>query len=176
MKRTKLTHDYTPSIKKAHDFSVNAHEGQVKPGTSNHYIVHLLNVAEEVMNQGGTETLIIACLLKDTLLKTEVRLDQLKDEFGTKIAGIVKELSLPIDWRGVSSVDIPMVKLAETLDKINGLESHKTSEEYSEHIMTEAKSLLNDLGPLVQAYSLIDEDLSIKDLYKKVEEAVKEYE
>lgn len=176
MKREKLTHDYTPSIKLAHDFAVEAHAGQTRVGTSHHYITHLLNVGEELMHQGATETLLIATLLKDTLTKTNVRLDQIKDQFGLKVSEIVKSISLPINWKEVTSVDIPMIKLAEALDDMNGLDSDRLDEDHLFYTLDRVRGLLSELGPLVQAYALIDEDLSIKDLYEKVEKAVDRYD
>lgn len=81
-------------IKKALYFSAEKHNGQYRKGGSVPYIVHPVLVAWGVWEYTKDEEIIAAALLHDTLEDCpEVTMELLQNEFGERIAGLVKEVS-----------------------------------------------------------------------------------
>lgn len=74
-------------------FATQAHSGQKRKYTGEDYIVHPIAVAELVRERGGTEDMIIAALLHDTVEDTEVTVIDIEREFGMVVATWVEELT-----------------------------------------------------------------------------------
>lgn len=81
------------------DFAAKAHKNQEVPGKGYSYVVHLVNVAMEVMyaaqnNKDLNEALMIQCaLLHDTIEDAEISYEELVKEFGEAVAQGVQALS-----------------------------------------------------------------------------------
>ena len=76
-------------INRATEFATRAHEGQVRKGTKRPYIVHPVEVADIVSTMTQDEEIISAAVLHDTIEDTDVTYEDIKAEFGEKIAEIV---------------------------------------------------------------------------------------
>lgn len=74
-------------------FATMAHKGQKRKYTGDDYIVHPIAVAELVRDKGGSEDMIIAALLHDTVEDTEVTHAQVESAFGPVVAELVYELT-----------------------------------------------------------------------------------
>ena len=78
-------------VSKAMVFATAAHAavGQKRKYTGEPYIVHPIEVADIVINVGGSNAMIAAALLHDVLEDTDVTFDLLVDEFGSEVAELV---------------------------------------------------------------------------------------
>jgi len=79
----------TKIIEQAYEFAKKAHDGQ-KRKSGEDFIAHPLNVAYTLADLNIDETAICAALLHDTVEDTEVGPDEIKKEFGTETACLVK--------------------------------------------------------------------------------------
>lgn len=100
------------------------------------YINHPIGVANILVEEGGVtdSDVIMAALLHDTVEDTDTTLDEVEEHFGTKIRGIVGEVtddkSLPKETRkllqikhaSVSSFEAKLVKLADKLYNVRDLQ------------------------------------------------------
>ena len=85
---------YTSYIQKAINKAADLHRGQIRKGDGLPYIVHPFSVALILSNYTDDEDIIIAGLLHDVLEDVEnYNFEDLKKEFGEKIATIVREVS-----------------------------------------------------------------------------------
>lgn len=78
----------SPRIDKAIEMAKEAHEGQFRK-TGEPYIVHPLAVKKILEEWGMDEDTIIAGILHDTVEDTNLRLDDIKREFGESVAFLV---------------------------------------------------------------------------------------
>ena len=103
---------------KAVKFATKAHEGQTRKGTDLPYIVHPLEVAEIVQGMTDDENVWAAAVLHDTVEDTPVTMEDIKREFGEKVAHLVagdtenKRDDLPPEqtWK---------IRKQETIDHLN---------------------------------------------------------
>lgn len=82
-------------IDKAIQFAVVAHEGQYRKGTNIPYIVHPVSVGFLLQSIGCDEEVIAAGLLHDTVEDTDTEVDDIKREFGERVASLVLSVSEP---------------------------------------------------------------------------------
>lgn len=90
-------------------YASQVHGGQVRKNTSVPYLAHLLAVAATVLEYGGDEDMAIAALLHDAAEDQggARRLDDIRNRFGERVAGIVRGCSDSLvdsgqakeDWR-----------------------------------------------------------------------------
>lgn len=78
-------------VERARVFATAAHAavGQVRKYTFEPYIVHPAEVAKIVRDAGGTDTMIAAAWLHDTVEDTGVTIETIRAEFGTDVAELV---------------------------------------------------------------------------------------
>ena len=76
-------------VARAIAFATKAHEGQFRKGTKRPYIVLPLEVGEIVATLTFDEEIISAAILHDTIEDTDVTYEDLKQEFGTRVADLV---------------------------------------------------------------------------------------
>jgi (p)ppGpp synthase/HD superfamily hydrolase len=78
-------------IERARVFATAAHAavGQVRKYTFEPYIVHPAEVAKIVRDAGGSEAMISAAWLHDTVEDTGVTIETIRAEFGTEVAELV---------------------------------------------------------------------------------------
>lgn len=80
-------------VKKAIEFATIKHTGHKRKFTGEPYIGHPLAVAELVKEVGGTEEMIAAAVLHDTIEDTGATEAEIEKEFGPKVAKLVVELT-----------------------------------------------------------------------------------
>lgn len=92
----------TNIVERARVFATAAHAavGQTRKYTGEPYVVHPIEVSELVASVNGTEAMVAAALLHDVLEDTEVTVDLLEEQFGSKVADLVlwlTDISRPKD-------------------------------------------------------------------------------
>lgn len=76
-------------IDRAAKFAEQAHKGAHRKGTRIPYIVHPLETALIASMLTNDEEILAAALLHDTIEDTDVTYEDLKQEFGTRVADLV---------------------------------------------------------------------------------------
>ena len=79
----------TELLDRAIIFAVRAHAGTERRGKGFPYIVHPMEAMEIVSTMTADQELLAAAVLHDTVEDTDVTVEQLRKEFGGRIAGIV---------------------------------------------------------------------------------------
>ena len=72
-----------------------AHRGQVRKGSGVPYLIHPLNVAKLLIQEGCVEEVVVAGLLHDTVEDTDMELADIEAEFGPGVAALVAGASEP---------------------------------------------------------------------------------
>ena len=175
-------------ILKAAEFANEAHKHQKRKSTDLPYITHPLSVGLMLSQFGAEEDEIIAGLLHDVIEDTEYTYEDIKNEFGQKIADIVLQLSeeKELPWEERKKKHIEHLKKADIstkrvalADKLANLYSIK--HELKEH----GENLWNrfNRGKEQQKWyytSMIEacgggiEDEVIKKLYEEAQKVLKE--
>ena len=83
----------TELLDRAIIFAVHAHAGTERRGTGYPYIVHPMEAMEIVATMTSDQELLAAAALHDTVEDTDVTLEQLRAEFGERVASLVAEES-----------------------------------------------------------------------------------
>jgi (p)ppGpp synthase/HD superfamily hydrolase len=102
-------------IEKALKVASKAHEGQYRKHTETPYITHPVTVGMIVMKAGYDEEMIAAAILHDTVEDTNLSLDDIRQEFGGRIAEIVEGCSEPnkdLPWKARKEHTIEYLKTA----------------------------------------------------------------
>jgi len=87
---------YTFKIEQAIKAAALLHQDHLRKGSVPlPYITHLMAVMMIVRDYTSNEDMIIAALLHDTLEDTDYTADELREDFGEKVATLVKTLSEP---------------------------------------------------------------------------------
>ncbi len=94
----------TELLDRAIIFAVKAHAGTERRGKGYPYIVHPLEAVEIVATMTADQELLSAAALHDTVEDTEVTVDQIRAEFGERIAALVADESDTFE-AGVSEED-----------------------------------------------------------------------
>ena len=94
----------TALLDRAIIFAVKAHAGTERRGKGFPYIVHPLEAVEIVSTMTADQELLAAAALHDTVEDTDVTVEQLRAEFGDRIASLVAEESDEMP-EGVSEED-----------------------------------------------------------------------
>ncbi|WP_342429682.1 HD domain-containing protein [Neobacillus sp. FSL H8-0543] len=121
-------------VEKALQFASKAHKDQCRKNTDIPYISHPVAVGMILMKSGYTDELIAAGVLHDTVEDTDVTMEDIQREFGTKIAEIVAGCSEPdkslsweerkehtIEFLKTASEDIRAVACADKLHNIRSI-------------------------------------------------------
>jgi (p)ppGpp synthase/HD superfamily hydrolase len=121
-------------VTEAAEFAARRHTGMARKGRRNEpYINHLAEVAHfiAVATDGADAELVAAGWLHDTIEDTETTREELAEEFGTRVADIVAEvtddMSLPKDKRRQKqiedaphkSADAKLIKIADKISNIS---------------------------------------------------------
>ncbi|MFJ5758815.1 HD domain-containing protein [Neobacillus sp. NPDC093182] len=92
-----------------------SHEGQYRKNTDIPYITHPVTVGFMLLRKGYSEEIVAAGILHDTVEDTPLTLDEIKREFGSKIAEIVDGSSEPdksLSWKDRKEHTIEFLKTA----------------------------------------------------------------
>ena len=85
-------------ILRAARFAADAHRGQTRKNSETPYIIHPGRVAQAAtLHPAGTPELVAAAWLHDTLEDTEATYTELLEEFGSRVADLVRELTNQFD-------------------------------------------------------------------------------
>lgn len=76
-------------LNKALIFAVNAHTGMKRKGTNTPYIVHPMEAVAIVASMTDDREIIAAAALHDVVEDTQYTIDDIKNEFGDKVARLV---------------------------------------------------------------------------------------
>ncbi|KAK3095606.1 hypothetical protein FSP39_016601 [Pinctada imbricata] len=129
--------NFTREVIKCTDFSARKHKNQRRKDTEKTpYINHPIGVAYILTEEGGISDLqvIQAALLHDTVEDTDTTFEEIEENFGKEVTGIVREVtddkSLPkmerkklqIEHAAKASYKAKLVKLADKLYNLRDLE------------------------------------------------------
>ena len=107
----------TELLDRAIIFAVNAHAGTERRGKGFPYIVHPMEAVEIVATITPDQELLAAAALHDTVEDTEVTVEQLRAEFGERIASLVaSESDEMVD--GVSEEDSWHARKQAAIDRL----------------------------------------------------------
>ena len=113
--------EITSNISKAIDFAIKAHDGQYRK-SGEPYITHPILVAAITAAITENETMTIAALLHDVVEDTSYTLEDIKSNFGDKVALLVEGLTKIDEIRGdelpSSSSNEKLIKSAMTFRKM----------------------------------------------------------
>jgi len=76
-------------FERAVEFAARAHEGMTRKGSDIPYITHPLEAAQIVQTMTDDEAVWIAAVLHDTVEDTPVTIDDIRREFGERVAELV---------------------------------------------------------------------------------------
>ena len=83
----------TQLLDRAIFFAVHAHAGTERRGKGFPYIVHPMEAVAIVATMTPDQELLAAAALHDTVEDTEVTLEQIREQFGPRVARLVEEES-----------------------------------------------------------------------------------
>lgn len=107
----------TSLLDRALVFAVRAHAGTERRGKGFPYIVHPLEAVEIVATMTRDQELLAAAALHDTVEDTDVTVEQIRAEFGERIASLVASES-DIVFNGVSEEDSWHVRKQAAIDRL----------------------------------------------------------
>jgi len=165
------------SITKAWFFASNAHNNQLYPGSNLPYITHIGNVVLELSTISlEDKNLAICCaILHDTIEDTDVTYEDIKKEFGQKVANgvaaLTKNKSLPKSKQMIDSLErivkepkeVWAVKLADRITNLSSppsywsLEKRKNYQKEAlliyEYLHSSNRALANRLKEKIENYN-----------------------
>ena len=99
-------------------FAVKAHSGTERRGKGYPYIVHPMEAVEIVATMTSDQELLAAAALHDTVEDTDVTVDQIRDEFGDRVAELVASESDEMP-SGVSEEDSWHLRKRAAIDRLS---------------------------------------------------------
>lgn len=107
----------TELLDRAIVFAVRAHAGTERRGKGFPYIVHLLEAVEIVATMTPDQELLAAAALHDTVEDTHVTVEEIRAEFGDRIASLVATES-DIFEQGMSKEDSWHARKQDAIDRL----------------------------------------------------------
>lgn len=107
----------TSTLDKAVIFAVKAHANTERRGKGFPYIVHPMEAVEIVATMTKDQELLAAAVLHDTVEDTGVTLDDIRREFGDRVAKLVEEES-DVFMEGVSESDSWHARKQAAIDRL----------------------------------------------------------
>lgn len=107
----------TELLDRAIVFAVRAHAGTERRGKGFPYIVHPLEAVEIVATMTSDQELLAAAALHDTVEDTDVTIEQIRAEFGDRIASLVAAES-DIAVSGMSQEDSWHIRKQAAIDRL----------------------------------------------------------
>lgn len=98
-------------------FAVKAHAGTERRGKGFPYIVHPMEAMEIVATISPDQELLAAAALHDTVEDTVVTVDQIREEFGERVAGLVASES-DVMIQGLSEEDSWRARKQAAIDRL----------------------------------------------------------
>lgn len=107
----------TAILDRAIIFAVRAHTGTERRGKGYPYIVHPMEAVEIVATMTADQELLAAAALHDTVEDTDTTVDQLRSEFGDRVASLVADES-DEKYEGVSESDSWHARKQAAIDRL----------------------------------------------------------
>ena len=107
----------TDLLDRAIIFAVKAHHNSERRGKGFPYIVHPMEAVEIVATITSDQELLAAAALHDTVEDTDVTLEDIRHEFGDRVASIVEDES-DKNIEGVSETDTWMERKQAAIDRL----------------------------------------------------------
>lgn len=127
---------------KAMQLAMKAHQGQTRKTTGTPMVEHPIRVASTLEAHGFSDEVVMAAYLHDTVEDTDLTIDDIRFEFGDKVAEIVagntenKEHSWEerkqhtLDWIQVAPLEVKALIVADKWDNLRSvMEAHRTQGE-----------------------------------------------
>ena len=115
----------TTFFDKAVKFAVEAHQGTERRGKGYPYIVHPMEAAAIVATISNDQELLAAAILNDTVEDTDVTIEQIREQFGDRVAELVQHETAPLDenmtWREKKTVQVNQLASAPYDSKVVAL-------------------------------------------------------
>lgn len=108
----------TELLDRAIIFAVKAHAGTERRGKGYPYIVHPLEAVEIVSTMTSDQELLAAAALHDTVEDTDVTVEQIREEFGPRVASLVADESDEMP-EGVSEEDSWHSRKKAAIDRLS---------------------------------------------------------
>ena len=120
-------------LKKAIIFAMHAHGSQKRKVKDTHYFWHSFQVARILEEQGVKKEVVIASILHDVVEDTSVTIQDIKENFGERIASLVKEVTSEqegeweqrklktIQYFKFSSLEAKLIKIADKIDNLEDI-------------------------------------------------------
>ncbi len=107
----------TDLFDKAAQFAINAHHGTERRGKGSPYVIHVMEAAEIVSTITNDQELLAAAMLHDVVEDCGVSVDEIKAEFGERIAELVageSDLVVP----GLSEEESWVMRKQHAIDRL----------------------------------------------------------
>lgn len=145
-------------LEKALIFATDAHEGQVRKYTGDPYITHPIAVSKIVETITNDKDIIAAALLHDTVEDTEVTLEEIEENFGSRVAIFVENLTdistlgqgnrktrkrIDLEHTAQATPEAKTVKLADLIHNTGSITKYDSN--FSKTYMNEKRELLKVL-------------------------------
>ena len=108
----------TAVLDRAIIFAVKAHSGTERRGKGYPYIVHPMEAVEIVATMTSDQELLAAAALHDTVEDTDVTVEQIREEFGDRVAALVASESDTFE-EGVSEEDSWHARKQAAIDRLS---------------------------------------------------------
>lgn len=106
-------------------FATEAHHGTERRGKGYPYIIHPMEAASIVATMTNDPEMLAAAMLHDTVEDTDVTIEQIRKQFGDRVAELVQHETAPADesltWRERKSLQIKQLTEAPHDSKIVAL-------------------------------------------------------
>ena len=110
---------------KAVKFAVEAHQGTERRGNGYPYIIHPMEAASIVATISNDQELLAAAVLHDTVEDTDVTIEQIREQFGDRVAELVQHETAPLDenmtWREKKTIQVNQLASAPYDSKVVAL-------------------------------------------------------
>lgn len=115
----------TTFFDKAVRFALEAHQGTERRGKSYPYIIHPMEAASIVSTITNDQEMLAAAILHDTVEDTEVTIEQIREQFGNRVAELVQHETAPSDesltWREKKTAQLSQLANAPFDSKVVAL-------------------------------------------------------
>lgn len=115
----------TKLFDKAAIFAVEAHQGTERRGKGYPYIIHPMEAASIVSTITNDQEMLAAAILHDTVEDTEVTIEQIREQFGDRVAELVQHETAPSDesltWREKKTAQLKQLANAPYDSKVVAL-------------------------------------------------------
>ena len=120
----------TTFFDKAVKFATEAHSGTERRGKAYPYILHPMEAASIVATITNDQEMLAAAILHDTVEDTDVTIEQIREQFGERVAKLVQHETAPLDeslsWRECKTIqakpyDSKVVALGDKLSNMRDI-------------------------------------------------------